>query len=237
MVTLSDILYAFALSMALNGCAGSASAAGSTGILRSISRRMAARSRCTLMPSAALISAVFDLEHQRALLRQRTAHACAPRDRASRRPGYRDRIAPTRTTARCCSCRLRRRHCGPRPRRGPARAASSPAAPGPAAPGKRVQSPAAKISGSEVRHCASTTMPSCTVEACGFRERVVGLDAGADHDEIGDEQIAFAGFERDAAVELRASPARPRSTARTRRRGAGARRGSSRRFPRRRRAP
>ena len=42
------------------------------------------------------------------------------------------------------------------------------------------------------------------VEAGGGGERVVGLHAGADQNQIGHVQFAVAGFERDGAVELRA---------------------------------
>ena len=46
-------------------------------------------------------------------------------------------------------------------------------------------------------------MPSCTVSPAAAASASSGLHAGADHDQVGNEHVAVAGFERDAAVELR----------------------------------
>ena len=153
--------YAFAFSIAASGFAGSASSAASTG-MRALDQA-ASGGEVALHVDAHRIGehAAVDLEHEAALAGKRPADARGrPAARASRRPGCKDRIAPTRTTARCDKPRSRPRRCGRRPRPGPARGASFPAAPSPCGPGKRTASPAAKIFGSEVRHCASTMMPS-----------------------------------------------------------------------------
>ena len=236
MVTLSDILYAFALSMALNGCAGSASAAGSTGILRSISRRIAARSRCTLMPNAALIVAVLDLKHQRALLRQRAAHAVRggiePADaldieivllRPVRRHGVVAVACARRIAARDRAVVLRvppvlQPHQALRARQARAVAGREDI---------RIGGAALRVDDDAVLH----------LKACGCRERVVRLHAGADHDHVSDEQIALAGFQRDRAVELRRCLRHRRRQLELDAAMLMLGEDQSRRFPRRRRAP
>ena len=70
-----------------------------------------------------------------------------------------------------------------------------------------MQSPAAKIAGSEVRPWSSTTMPSCDGEPGGLRQRVVRHGAGADHDQIGRDRVAASVIDREAAVRRRRSAA------------------------------
>ena len=102
--------------------------------------------------------AVLDLEHQRALVRQRPAHLLRRRIGPADALDVEIVLLATSTTARCCSCRCRPRRCGRRPRRDPARAASSPAAPGPAGRGSACSRRRRRC---RDRRCGTARRPRC----------------------------------------------------------------------------
>ena len=181
--------YAFAFNIAASGLPGIGELAG---IERDPSLHQPPRQRDVALRIDA--GGIGELCRRRArtgscrLTRAGGARARSVARSASPCPGCRGRIARTRTRARHCRRRRRRRHCGRRSAPCSCAWRQFSSRTGPCGPGKRVQSPAAKIAGSDVRPWSSTIMPSCAARPAAFASRSSACGADPDHDEIGRER-------------------------------------------------